>query len=68
MDHKMTQLIGDSLYYDFSPDVGSIELVVIDARHDEAHGFAYTRSKLALVRANGLILWDDFEPYLAWAH
>lgn len=63
VEHKITQLLGDSLDYDFAPYAGSIDLVLVDAAHDYSHGLADTKTALRPVRPSGLILWDDFEPY-----
>ena len=60
---KITQILGDSLLYDFSPYEKSADLVLVDAGHEYVNGFADTRTALRLVRPGGLILWDDFTPY-----
>jgi predicted O-methyltransferase YrrM len=61
--HKITQLLGDSLHYDFSPYWGSADLVLVDAGHEYPNGFADTKTALKLVRPGGIVLWDDYTPY-----
>lgn len=61
--YKITQLVGDSTRYDFSPYNQSIDLVLVDAGHDYVSGFADTKTALRVVRPGGIVLWDDFEPY-----
>jgi predicted O-methyltransferase YrrM len=61
--HKITQLLGDTLTYDFAPFAQCADLVLVDAGHEYENGFADTRTALQLVRPGGLVLWDDFEPY-----
>lgn len=60
---KIVQLYGDSRSFDFTPYADSADLVLVDGGHGYDHGFSDTRTALSLVRAGGLILWDDFEPY-----
>src|SRR5919198_709336 len=61
--HKITQILGDSVLYDFSPYEKSADLVLVDAGHEYVNGFADTNTALQLIRPGGIILWDDFEPY-----
>jgi predicted O-methyltransferase YrrM len=61
--HKVTQLYGDSLTYDFGPYEQSADLVLVDGGHEYANGMADTLTALRLVRPGGVVLWDDFEPY-----
>jgi len=61
--HKITQLLGDSLQYDFGPYGQSADIVLVDGGHEYEHGVADTLTALRLVRGGGIILWDDFEPY-----
>lgn len=59
---RITQLLGDSLTFDFSPWEGKIDLVFVDGAHDYPHGLADSRNALRLVRPGGWIFWDDFGP------
>jgi predicted O-methyltransferase YrrM len=60
---KITQIIGNSLEYDFSAYEEVADLVLVDGGHEYMNGLADTRTALRLVRSGGLILWDDFESY-----
>src|SRR5919197_6502080 len=40
--HKITQILGDSVLYDFSPYEKSAHLVLVDAGHEYVNGFADT--------------------------
>jgi predicted O-methyltransferase YrrM len=61
--HKVTQLLGNSLHFDFEQYEQSADLVLVDGGHEYEHGVADTRTALRLVRPGGIVLWDDFEPY-----
>jgi predicted O-methyltransferase YrrM len=56
---RVTQHLGDSATFDFSPFAGSIDLVFVDG----AHTYEYVRSDslnaLSLLRPGGVIVWDD---------
>jgi predicted O-methyltransferase YrrM len=60
---KVTQLLADSLSFDFTPYEDAIDLVLIDGGHGWEHGLSDTRAALHMIRRGGVILWDDFEPY-----
>lgn len=60
---RITQLYGNSLTFDFSEFGGSADLVLVDGGHEYEHGLADSATALALVKAGGVVLWDDFEPY-----
>jgi predicted O-methyltransferase YrrM len=60
---KITQILGNSLEYDFSRYAGMADLVLVDGGHEYANGLTDTKTALRLVRSGGLILWDDFEAY-----
>lgn len=57
---RITQLLGDSISFDYSPYVGSMDFVFVDAAHDYIHGKSDSRTALRLVRPGGLIFWHDF--------
>jgi len=61
--YKITQLLGDSLRYDFGPYERFADLVLVDGGHEYEHGLADSATALQLVRSGGIVLWDDFEPY-----
>jgi len=61
--HKITQLLGDSLTYDFSDHYRTADVVLVDAGHEYPNGLADTKTALKLLKPGGLILWDDYAPY-----
>lgn len=60
---KVEQLRVDSLCLDVTAWKEWADLVLVDGAHDYEHGFADTRSALAIVRPGGIVIWDDFDPY-----
>ena len=60
---KITQLLGNSASFDFSPYYGKCDLVLVDGGHEYEHGVDDTRTAYRLVAPGGVILWDDFQPY-----
>jgi predicted O-methyltransferase YrrM len=61
--HKVHQLFGNSLTFDFSPFEGRMDLVLVDGGHEYPNGLHDSLTALRLVRPGGIILWDDFDPY-----
>lgn len=61
---KITQLYGDSATFDYSPYVGKMDFVFVDASHTYEYVMNDSRKALALIgRRNGVIFWHD---YSAW--
>lgn len=58
---RITQLYGDSRMFDFSPWLGSVDLVLVDAGHDYDCAHADTVNALRLLAPGGLIVWDDYQ-------
>lgn len=61
--HKIRQLFGNSLSFDFSPYFGRMDMVFVDGAHHYEAAHSDTKNALKLVRAGGLILWHDFGQY-----
>jgi predicted O-methyltransferase YrrM len=61
--HKIEQLFGDSTRFDFRPFFGQVDLVFVDGGHDYDVARSDTRNALAMVRAGGVIIWDEFANY-----
>lgn len=62
-ENRITQLVGDTRAFDFSPYLNSIDFIFIDASHD----YEYVRSDslwaLKLLRdGRGTIAWHDYLP------
>jgi len=60
---RITQLVGDSATFDFSPYRGSIDLVYIDASHSYSYVRSDTEAALAMLSPTGAIVWDDYTHY-----
>jgi predicted O-methyltransferase YrrM len=59
--HKITQLVGDSAQFDFSPYAGAADLVFIDANHDYDYVLGDSRAALGLLRNGcGTVVWHDY--------
>ncbi len=58
-EKQITQLAGNSAYFDFTPYFNSIDLVFIDAGHEYEDVRADTETALKLVKPGGVIIWDD---------
>lgn len=61
--HKVTQILADSLQFNFHQFEQIADLVLVDGGHEYANGFADTKTAMRLVRPQGIVLWDDFQPY-----
>lgn len=59
---RVTQLAGDSQSFDFSPYLGKMDFVFVDAAHDYKAGIADSATALRLIRHGGVIFWHDFVP------
>jgi predicted O-methyltransferase YrrM len=57
---RITQVLGDSRTFDFSPWEGRADLVLVDANHEYEYAKVDTASALRLVRPGGWVLWDDY--------
>ena len=68
VEHQITQLLGNSTQFDFSPYERSMDMVFVDAAHDYVHGIVDSRNAFRLVRPGGVVVWHDFGwPGLAQA-
>lgn len=61
--HKIQQLFGNSMEFDFGPYYGQIDLAFIDGGHHYEAVASDTRNALKMVRPGGFILWHDFANY-----
>lgn len=60
---RITQLLGDSKTFDYSPYEGKCDFVFVDAGHDYAHGLPDSKNALKLARPGGVIVWHDYVPF-----
>lgn len=60
---KITQLLGNSQEFDFSPYFGKMDLVFVDGAHHYEAVLSDTRNALRMVSPRGVVLWHDFANY-----
>lgn len=60
---RITQLLGDSAAFDYTPYEGKMDMVFIDGCHDAAYVKSDTEKALALKSPRGIILWHDYLTY-----
>jgi len=60
---KITQLLGNSLTFDFSPYHGRMDLVFVDGAHHHEAALSDTRQAIKMLAPGGLIVWHDFANY-----
>jgi predicted O-methyltransferase YrrM len=63
VSHKIQQLYGSSLEFDFTPYRARVDLVFVDGAHDYRTVRSDTENAMHMVRAGGLVLWHDFANY-----
>lgn len=57
---RITQLVGDSTQFDFSPYAHTADLVYVDGAHDYEHVRNDTERALSLLTERGIVAWDDY--------
>jgi predicted O-methyltransferase YrrM len=62
-EHKIKQLFGNSVNFDFSPFFGKMDLVFVDGAHHYPVVKADTANALKMIHQNGAIVWHDFANY-----
>lgn len=58
---RITQLLGDSSGFDFSPYRDAIDLVIVDASHSYPFVASDSWNAFRMVRPGGVVVWDDYE-------
>ena len=61
---RITQLLGDSTRFDFSPYRDSVDLVIVDASHSYPFVASDSWNAFRIVRPGGVVLWDDYESMI----
>jgi len=57
---RITQHLGDSARFDFSPFAGAIDLVYVDGAHSREYVENDTNAAFRMVKPDGAIVWDDY--------
>ena len=60
--YPITQHRQDSRRFDFGSREGLYDLVYVDASHQHEDVVIDSRNALRLVKAEGLVVWDDYQP------
>lgn len=58
--HKVTQLFGDSLEFNFSPYRKSVDLCFIDGGHSYLHMASDTKNAMSILTDMGVAIWHDY--------
>ncbi len=59
-EDRITQLLGDSLTFDFGPYRRSADLVYVDGSHSYPYVVSDTRAAMTVIRPGGVIIWDAY--------
>lgn len=65
VEHKITQLLGDSKALDETPHLGRFDLIFVDGSHAYSYVKSDTEKALRMLAPGGLLLWHDFRPKIA---
>jgi len=57
---RITQLLGDTATFDFSPHRGKMDLVYLNASHTYREVRTDTEAALGMLSELGMIVWDDY--------
>jgi predicted O-methyltransferase YrrM len=61
---KITQLMGDTANFDFSPYQNSMDLVIVDGSHAPDYVANDTQKALSMVRNGGTIIWANYTTWV----
>lgn len=62
-EERITQVLGDSASFDFSPYEGTMDVVFIDGSHSYPYVTNDTRVAERMLTENGMIVWDDYPGF-----
>lgn len=60
---RIQQLAGDSASFDFTPYIGKMDAVFVDASHSYSYVKSDTEAALKILSPTGTILWHDYPTY-----
>jgi len=60
---KIERLYGDSMTFAFEPYKNSMDLIFVDASHNEKYVASDTQSALSMLAPGGVILWHDYAEH-----
>jgi predicted O-methyltransferase YrrM len=62
VEHKVTQLFGDSKALDTTPYRGRFDLVFVDGSHAYSYVVSDTARAMEMLAPGGIIIWHDYRP------
>jgi hypothetical protein len=63
VESKITQLLGDSASFDYSPYEGQMDFVYVDGAHSYEYAMSDSLTARRLIAPNGVILWHDYPTW-----
>ncbi len=63
VEHKITQLFGNSMTFDYSDYHNKMDIVFVDGAHHYEAVKSDTENALKMIKRGGCILWHDFANY-----
>jgi hypothetical protein len=63
VEHKITQLFGDSKQFDETPYLKQCDLIFIDGSHAYSYVKNDTEKALRMLKEGGLLLWHDYRDH-----
>ena len=63
VEGSITQHLGDSAKFDFTPFAGAIDLVFVDGAHTAEYVVADSKAAFAMLAPGGVVVWDDCHLY-----
>ncbi len=59
-DPRIVQLFGDSAQFDYSPYIGSMDMVLVDGCHSYEYCKSDSFKAFQMVRKGGIVFWHDY--------
>lgn len=59
---RVTQLVGNSMTFDFSPYFGQCDFIFVDAAHSYEYVKSDSQQAFKMLKPGGVILWHDYRP------
>jgi predicted O-methyltransferase YrrM len=63
VEHKVTQLFGDSKALDTTPYRGRCDLIFVDGSHAYSYVLSDTARAMEMLAPGGIIIWHDYRPH-----
>jgi predicted O-methyltransferase YrrM len=63
VEHKVTQLFGDSKALDIEPYLGRCDLIFVDGSHAYSYVLSDSEKAFRMLAPGGIIIWHDYRPF-----